>query len=255
MEHMDDIKEVPRAYIGAMEVFGTSIQKVLYGKPRQFHIYYDDVKASYAKRRFLNKISALQSELDELVGTVLRKNANTQKYRSWFTLDIDKDTRTLNSYAAKEDKINEKTQLFGFFVIMSTEKMETSVALETYRGRDNIEKFFRSIKSGMDFDSPGVHDDLSLAAKIHLMFIAGIIRNRFSIASRKIKKDTGNKKSYTVPMMVEQLEQIECTAYDNAIYQRRYSYTAKQKMILEALGVSQDAIDEAIGKFNKLISR
>ena len=254
MEHMDDIKEVPRAYIGVMEVFGTSIQKVLYGKPRQFHIYYDDVKASYAKRRFLNKISALQSELDELVGTVLRKNANTQKYKPWFTLDIDKDTRTLNSYAAKEDKINEKTQLFGFFVIMSTEKMETSVALETYRGRDNIEKFFRSIKSGMDFDSPGVHDDLSLAAKIHLMFIAGIIRNRFSIASRKIKKDTGNKKSYTVPMMIEQLEQIECTAYDNAIYQRRYSYTAKQKKILEALGVSQDAIDEAIGKFNKLIS-
>lgn len=251
-EHMDEIKEKPRAYISSMEVFGTSVQKMLYGKPRHFHIYYDDVKASYAKRRFLNKVFSLQSELDGVVGTVLRKNANTKKYKPWFILDIDKDTRLLKSYEPKSEKINEKTRLFGFFVIMSTEPMDASYALETYRGRDNIEKFFRGIKSGMDFDSPGVHDDQSLAAKIHIMFIAGIIRNRFSIASSKIKRDTGNKKSYTVPMMIEQLDQIECTAYNSGAYQRRYAFTAKQKMILDALGISHEAIDTAISDFNQL---
>ena len=252
LDNMDKIKEKPGAYIAAMEVFGTTVQEMLYGKPRHFHIYYDDVKASYAKRRFLNKVFALQGELDELVGTVLRKNANTKKYAPWFVLDIDKDTRLLKSYEPKSEKINEKTQMFGFFVIMSTESMTASCALETYRGRDNIEKFFRGIKSGMEFDSPGVHDDQSLAAKIHIMFIAGIIRNRFIIASSAIKNDTGNKKSYTVPMMIEQLDQIECTAYNDGAYQRRYALTAKQKMILNALGISHESIDKAISKFNQL---
>ena len=252
LNNMDKIKEKSNAYIGTMEVFGTSVQEVLYGKPRHFHIYYDDVKASYAKRRFLNRVFALQSELDGLVGTVLRKNADTKKYTPWFVLDIDKDTRLLRSYEPRSEKINEKTQLLGFFVIMSTESMDATSALETYRGRDNIEKFFRGIKSGMDFDSPGVHDDQSLSAKIHIIFIAGIIRNCFCIASDAIKKDTGNKKSYTVPMMIDLLEQIECTAYSDGAYQRRYALTAKQKTILDALGVSCESIDKAISQFNQL---
>ena len=140
----------------------------------------------------------------------------------------------------------------GFFVIMTSEKMETECALETYRGRDNIEKFFRGIKSGMDFDSPGVHDDRSLAAKIHLMFIAGIIRNRFVLAGQAIRKATGNKKAFTVPAMIDQLEQIECTAYDNGIYQRRYAFTAKQKLIMEHLGIDPSVIDSDISTFNSL---
>ena len=104
----------------------------------------------------------------------------------------------------------------------------------------------------MDFDAPGVYDDQSLAAKIHLMFIAGIIHNRFSLASAAIKKLTGNKKSYTVPAMIDQLEQIECTAFENDVYQRRYAFTAKQKLILEALGIDTSVIDAEIEKFNGL---
>lgn len=103
-------------------------------------------------------------------------------------------------------------------------------------------------------ESGGVYDDQSLAAKIHLMFIAGIIRNRFNPASAEIKKSTGNKKSYTVPAMIDQLEQIECTAFENGIYQRRYAFTAKQKLILEALSIDTSVIDSEIEKFNDLRS-
>lgn len=105
---------------------------------------------------------------------------------------------------------------FGFFVIMTSEEIDAEDVLGIYCGRDNIEKFFRGIKSGMYFDSPGVHDDRALAAKIHMMFIAGIIRNRFVLAGQAIRMSTGNKKSCTVPAMIEQLEQIECTAYELA---------------------------------------
>lgn len=246
------IREHPETYLGAMEVYGTTVKRSLYGKQRFFHIYFDEVKASYARRRLLNALSALRSDLDDLLGKPIRKNANFKRHEAWFRLNIDKDTHILESYTPNKPKISDAMTLAGFFVIMTSEKMGAEDALEIYQGRDNIEKFFRGIKSGMDFDSPGVHDDKTLAAKIHLMFIAGIIRNQFVLAGQAIRKATGNKKSYTAPAMIEQLKQIECTAYENGIYQRRYAYTAKQKLILKTLNIPLSVIDAEIGNFNSL---
>ena len=222
------LKDSPENYLSGMDVFGITVQSKLCDKTRYFHIYYDEVKAGYSKRRFLDDISAQKEVLSSLQGTKLRKNATLASYKKWFDITIDKETNTLQSFNIKKDKVKNKVATAGFFVIMTSDPMSCEDALNTYRGRDNIEKFFRGIKSGMDFDSPGVHDDVSLTAKIHLMFIAGIIRNCFSNASIKIKKETGNKKAYTVPAMIEQLECIECTAYDDGVYRRRYAMTAKQ---------------------------
>lgn len=152
--HVSMLRDNPDAYISGMEVFGITVEKMLYDKNRNFHIYYDEMKAGYAKRRFLNSLAALKSELLELKGKVLRKNANLTKYRPWFNLDVDKEKHMLKSY----------------------------------------------------------------------------------------KKLTGNKKSYAVPAMIDQLEQIECTAFENGIYQRRYAFTAKQKLILEALNIDTSVI-------------
>ena len=248
------IKDNPESYLSDMEVFGLTVQSKLGKKDRYFHIYYDEVKAGYSKRRFLNSISALKQELSAIQGTKLRKNATLAKYKKWFDVDIDKETNTLTSFSVKTEKVNNRIATAGFFVIMTSDNMSCENALSIYRGRDNIEKFFRGIKSGMDFDSPGVHDDVSLSAKIHIMFLAGIIRNVFSNASIKIKRDTGNKKTFTVPSMIDQLECIECTAYDDGVYRRRYAMTAKQKMIFDAIGLEYDLIDAKIKQFNKSLS-
>lgn len=251
-EQSPSIKDCPSTYIGGMEVYGISVNDELFGKTRHFHIYYDEVKAGYARRRFLNSLSALRSDLEELTGTVLRKNANIKRHSAWFNLETDKKTGVLKSFSPKDSKISDVLATAGFFVITTSEEMDAESALITYQGRDNIEKFFRGIKSGMDFDSPGVHNDVALSAKIHLMFIAGIIRNRFVLAGQGLRKSTGNKKSYTVPIMMSQLEQIECTAYEDGVYQRRYALTAKQKLIMEKLNVDVSVIDSDIKKFNEL---
>ena len=249
------LKDSPENYLSGMDVFGITVQSKLCDKTRYFHIYYDEVKAGYSKRRFLDDISAQKEVLSSLQGTKLRKNATLASYKKWFDITIDKETNTLQSFNIKKDKVKNKVATAGFFVIMTSDPMSCEDALNTYRGRDNIEKFFRGIKSGMDFDSPGVHDDVSLTAKIHLMFIAGIIRNCFSNASIKIKKETGNKKAYTVPAMIEQLECIECTAYDDGVYRRRYAMTAKQKLIYDALGLEYGLIDSKIKHFNNTLSQ
>ena len=73
---------------------------------------------------------------------------------------------------------------------------------------------------------------------------------RFVLAGQAIRNNTGNKKSYTVPAMIDQLEQIECTAYENGVYQRRYAFTAKQKLIMEHLNIDPSVIDSEIEIFN-----
>ena len=55
--------------------------------------------------------------------------------------------------------------------------------------------------------------------------------------------------------MIDQLEQIECTAYDDGLYRRRYAMTAKQKLIYDALGLEYQLIDSEIKRFNDTLSQ
>ena len=100
---------------------------------------------------------------------------------------------------------------------------------ETYRGRDNIEKFFRESHVGL-VRSLGVHSDLALAGKIHLLFLAGILRNRLLQASRVIKQETGNKRNFTVPGIIDQLEIYVHTICSGSIpSSRSYDCQAENK--------------------------
>lgn len=242
------------------DVSGVTVQRDLYGKTRYFHVFYDDVKASYTRRILNNKIAQLRENLDQLLGQKLRKNARLDSFTKFFELKIGEHTlrkgkkeaqyRVLESYTLRHEEIQKLMDGYGFFCIVSTCEANCSAALEIYRGRDNIEKFFRSIKWGMDIHALGVHSEQALAGKIHLLFLAGILRNRLLQASRTIKQETGNKRNFTVTGIIDQLEMIECTRSAQGSYRRRYALTAKQKTIFNALGFTEAELDQEVADFN-----
>ncbi|MBO4368614.1 MAG: hypothetical protein J5803_00720 [Desulfovibrio sp.] len=246
------------------DVSGITVQRDLYGKQRYFHVFYDDVHASYSRRLLNNKIAKLKVALDQLVGQRLRKNARLDAFTNFFELNIHEETvrkgtkealyRVLESYTLHHDAIRALMDGYGFFCIVSTCEADCSVALETYRGRDNIEKFFRSIKWGMAVRSLGVHSEMALAGKMHLLFLSGILRNRLLQVSRDIKQETGNKRNFTVTGILDQLEMIECTRSAQGSYRRRYALTAKQKTIFKALGFTDVALDHEVALFNKRVA-
>ena len=55
------------------DISGITVERELYGKVRYFHVFYDDVKASYTRRVLNNKRAQLKESLDQLVGHELRK--------------------------------------------------------------------------------------------------------------------------------------------------------------------------------------
>ena len=247
------------------EVSGITVLRELYNKDRFFHVYYDDVRASYARRQLNNKIAGLKEALDQRVGKRLRRNASLDAYQNFFELKISEHTeyknnkeekyRILDGYCLREKEIRSLMDRYGFFCIVSSREESCYDVLETYRGRDNIEKFFRSIKWGMDVKALGVHSEKALAGKIHVLFLAGILRNRLLRASCAIKQQTRNKRSFTVPGIIDQLEMIECTRSPQKLYRRRYSLTAKQKTIFESLGITEDELDQEISAFNMRVQK
>ena len=273
-EHAEKLKNDTSMFIVNHDISGITARRTLYGKERFFHLYYDDVKASISRRQLQSRIGALKVSLDKLVNTKLRKNANLSDYDVWFDLEIseitepkkskkqssksagkdcgdDKKIRVLTGYTLKQEVIKKQLDSYGFFCIVASKEKDCCAVLENYRGRDNIEKFFRSIKWGMDFKTPAVHSDEAAEGKIHLMFLAGILRNRLLQISRRIKVETKNRRSFTVPGIIDQLEMIECTRTPQNTYSRRYALTARQKTILNALGMSEQSIDNEITSFNQ----
>jgi len=257
--HAQEAKDISVNYLSGCDVCGVTVKGKLFDedtKERYFHIYYDERRASDSRMNFAAKISKLDNELKNIVGKKLRSNANLDNYKDYFDLDIrvenkkdSKKEQYLDGYSKKTEKIKEHLDMLGFFALITTKPHTTEETLMIYRGRDNVEKLFRSIKSGMDFDTPGVHSDKTLTSKVHLMFLSAIIWNRLLQISKVIKTQTSNKKDFTVPGIIDQLESIECIRKNSSGYLRKYALTAKQKLILEQLSITAQDIDKAINKF------
>ena len=107
------------------------------------------------------------------------------------------------------------------------------------------------LKSEMDMEKFKVQSDASLRAKFHIAFIASIVRNEIYKASKQLKATSKDKKSYTVPSIIKELERIECTKDINDLYQRRYALTAKQKKILEQFNIKESDIQKEVEKINR----
>ena len=61
---------------------------------------------------------------------------------------------------------------------------------------------------------------------------------------------TGNKRNFTVPGIIDQLEMIECTRTAQNYYRRRYALTDHQKIIFNALGITEVELDQEVSTFN-----
>ena len=105
----------------------------------------------------------------------LRK-INVCSYEKLFKLKYD-NNGYLESYKRNEDEIQKEIDKLGFFVIVTSKEMTASEALDIYRKRDSVEKIFRMLKTGLEYDTFRVHSQDSLESKTYVMFIASIVRN------------------------------------------------------------------------------
>ena len=128
--------------------------------------------------------------------------------------------------------------------------MTASDALDIYRKRDSVEKIFRMLKTGLEYDTFRVHRQNSLESKTYVMFIASIVRNYIFQGLKEISRKEKDKKNYTVPVALGELEKVTVVKNSKDVYIRRYGLTAKQKKIYGQFGITESYINKVADGMN-----
>ena len=243
-------KPVPECYIDTYEVFGITIKQKLYEKDtkkRYIHVYYDDVRAAEQRREILKKFALYDRELEKYIEKKLTRKANVKKFEKYYTLSYIGDY--LTAFKRKKKEIEKELVKCGYFVIITSEEMTAEQALVKYRNRDMTEKQFLTEKSFLGGDTWRVHSEESLESKQLTAFVALVVRNELFKAIEPLRKK--DRKRFTVPAAIRELDRIIMTRDRNGKFYMRYALTANQKLILKQLGIDQTYVKRMAAKIAK----
>ena len=229
------------------KVSGITVAQKMYPsdkKERYFHIYYNERKRSLEHELFEAKIDILAQSLKRLEGKpFFNPESKYSKYFELIYINKGKKDERFSCAREKYDVINDEIRLCGYFVIITSEKMDAAKALKLYKGRDASEKLFRGDKSYLGNKSFRIHSDESLHAKIFIEFVALIIRNRMHTCLKAQIAKTGKKQNYmNVAAAVRELEKIELIRQADRNYRLDHAVTATQKAILAAFNMDGTSV-------------
>lgn len=238
-------------YLPEHDVYGVTKQGTIGdGKQiRYFHVYYDNVRASREKNEYLKQLIKKEKHLQKKVEETIHRKEELVSYGKLFRLKYD-DNGYLLAFKRNETAIQKEIDRMGFFVLVTSKEMTASEALDVYRKRDSVEKIFRMLKTGLEYDTFRVHSQDSLESKTYVMFIASIIRTYLFQGLKKISRKENDKKNYTVPAAISELEKITIVKNSKEVYIRRYGLTKKQKKILGQFGVTESYINKVADRMN-----
>lgn len=216
------------------------------------HVFYNPLKAADDKVTLLNTIDTYEKEINRIYETDKLATSDTfSKYNKYFDFHYSKDGYLL-SFEKNKTRIKKAISSLGYFALLSSKETDGKEVIKTYRSRDSIEKLFRALKTSFEFDHPGVHYKSSLESKVFITFLAMILRNEISISLRSLS--INERKQYTFPYVINELNSIEATRGINNSYYRRYALTAKQKKILSIYKLKEKDIESTISQLNNKIA-
>ena len=190
------------------------------------HYFYSIDKGAEDEQAFDKRISDLCNELVENKLVESHKKA----YDEFFEVKVTPKRGRQVYY--KEDAIKAARRYFGYFALITNEKMEAFTALHLYRMKDVVEKAFGNIKERLNMRRLLVSSERSLDGKIFVEFVALILISHLD----KKMRDTGLYKKYTMQQLLDKLDVIECFEDANRAL-RIGELLTKQSDIYEALEV------------------
>ena len=228
--------------IRSYKVSGTTVKRKLYPsdkKERYFHIYYDEGKRGSEHEHLESRIDQMAESLVKMEGKPYKNpGKGIRKYFELLYINQGKENERFSCAREKYEAINEEIKLCGYFVIITSEKMDAETALNKYKGRDVSEKLFRGDKSYLGNKSFRIQSDESMHAKIFIEFVALIIRNRIHTLLKEQIQRAGKKQNYmNVAAAVRELEKIELIRQADHNYRLDHAVTSTQKTILAAFGM------------------
>lgn len=164
------------------------------------HLYYNPEKAVEDEREFNRHLLCLKDELM----TGKRVASHQSEYEKYFTIK-ETPVRGLQ-VLPRQEILDEAKKRYGYFVLLSNEVKEATIALELYRNRDVVEKAFDNIEERLNGKRLLVSSNAALEGKLFVEFIALIYLSYI----KKHMQDKNLFKKYTLQGLLDELDVIEC---------------------------------------------
>lgn len=164
------------------------------------HLYYNIDRAAEDQKNFDRKLMMLRNEL--ISGK--RKPEHEKLYRKYFIVSST-PVRGVK-VQVHNDAVKKAKRYYGFFALISNEKMDSMTALSLYRNKDVVEKAFGNLKERLNLRRTLVSSEQSLNGKLFVEFVALIY---LSFINKKMH-DTGLYKEFTMSSLLDKLDVIEC---------------------------------------------
>lgn len=160
------------------------------------------------------------------------------------------DTVVITGYEDDEAAINRLYQKAGIVVIVTTDRLTAQQTQDAYAKRDCVEKTFRALKSHLGMDKIGVTTQEAMHGKGLVWFVASILHALMFCGTTTLRST--DRKHYTVPAMVEELEAIKADKdLKTGKRKRRYKLTRRQQNILGCWKIDEKRIDEKIADLSE----
>jgi transposase len=207
--------------------------QLLQSVPRRIyvHVYYNGQRAEEEKQSFLKDLADLKSCLQE--GNCA---PNQEEMRDTFFYCKTSPKRGWR-VTSNEVAIQEHMKTFGYFVLLSNEIKDPSLALSIYRNKDLIEKSFGNLKNRLNMKRALVSSSESLDGKLFVQFVALMLVSYI----HKVMKEHKLYKNYSMSALLDELDLIERFNYSGK--QTHCSeMTKKQEYIYACFGVASPSM-------------
>ena len=133
------------------------------------------------------------------------------------------------------EMIDREIRYKGFFAFASNSISTAREALETYRGRDCVEKIFSNLQTGLDLCSTVVHHDATLT------MLAALSYEMESEKTVNEERMPRLYQSYSVNSLLHELMNIQMIS-GPGVAPRLSETTQKQLAIFDRVGVSRPSV-------------
>jgi transposase len=191
------------------------------------HVYYNGTRAEEEKHRFARSLSAAR---DAVISGADMTEAQKSLCKSYFVIKRTPVRGIQVDY--HEEAIAEHMDHLGYFVLLSNDLKDSSLAIEVYRRKDMVEKAFDNLKERLEMKRTSVHSDETLHGRFFLQFVALI----FTSYIHKHMRDHDLYCNYTMQSLLDSLDLIERYDFDG---KRPFisEMTDKQRMLYPCFGV------------------
>ena len=203
-------------------------KNILKGKRRMYlHIFFSPERALEEEISFNKRMMERQRELES--GQTYPEHE--KQYARFF--EVKETPVRGRKVTAKSKAMEEAKRYYGYFALLSNDIKDAIEALETYRGKDLVEKAFHNLKDRLNLRRVAVSSEKSLDGKLFVQFIALIF---LSCITRRMQKNNLFAR-YTLHELLDGLDLIECFEIPNRRLQVG-EMTKRQRELYAQMGVT-----------------